>query len=194
MSNPFFLLNRLSNNFKFFTYLMSFFMCASIINGAQASPPKVTSEQTITTEVVITDNKPDTNDASADNTDINIAQAITVTNGYLKKSIPGSSVTAAYMTINNQGDKSIALTKVTSTISDRIEIHEHTMSDGMMRMREVGRIVIDARSSQTLKPYGLHLMIFDVKQPLTEPDSVLFTLYFTDNTKLNIQLPVSQFK
>ena len=119
---------------------------------------------------------------------------ITVTDGYIKASIPGSNVTAAYMTISNTASKAITLQKVSSIISDRVEIHEHSMSNGMMRMREVGQITIDANSKVVLQPSSLHLMIFSIKQKITEKDVIPFTLYFSNETKINIQLPVYQYK
>jgi len=127
----------------------------------------------------------------------NYAQAkseITTTEGYIKASIPGSDITAAYMTINNNSDKPITLQKITSSISNRIEIHEHSMSDGMMRMRQVDNITINANSSAVLKPSGLHLMIFSLNQKITEQDVIPFTLYFSNETKINIQLPVYLYK
>lgn len=118
---------------------------------------------------------------------------ITVAEGYIKASIPGSDITAAYMTISNTANKAITLQKITSTISDRIEIHEHSMTDGMMRMREVGEITIDANSEVVLQPSGLHLMIFSLKQQVTEKDVIPLTLYFSNETKINIQLPVYRY-
>ena len=116
-----------------------------------------------------------------------------MTDGYIKASIPGSDVTAAYMTISNATNKAITLQKISSTISDRVEIHEHSMSNGMMRMREVGQITIDANSKVVLQPSSLHLMIFSIKQKITEKDVIPFTLYFSNETKINIQLPVYRY-
>ena len=119
---------------------------------------------------------------------------VTVSDGYIKASIPGSDITAAYMTISNASNKALTLQNITSTISDRIEIHEHSMADGMMRMREVGKITIDAGSEVVLQPSGLHLMIFSLKQQVTENDIIPLTLYFSNKTKINIQLPVYRYK
>lgn len=120
--------------------------------------------------------------------------SITVTNGYIKESIPGSNITAAYMTINNTGNEVITLQKITSDISARIEIHQHSMANGMMTMRQVDDIIIEAKSNVVLQPSGLHLMIFSLKQQITEKDVISLTLYFTNETKINIQLPVSKYK
>ncbi|MFQ3266427.1 MAG: copper(I)-binding protein [Colwellia sp.] len=127
-------------------------------------------------------------------TNVYATSDIRVSEGYIKASIPGSSITAAYMTISNAGNKAITLQKISSTISDRIEIHEHNMSDGMMRMRQVTEITIDANSEVVLQPSGLHLMIFSLKQKITNKDVISLTLYFSNKTKINIQLPVYRYK
>lgn len=123
-----------------------------------------------------------------------LARNISVTDGYVKASIPGSDVTAAYMTLHNQSDKPITLQKITGNISDRIEMHEHSMTDGMMRMRQLEQIEIAAHSKITLQPSGLHLMIFSAKQKITEEMLLPFTLHFTNNVKFKIQLPVYRYK
>lgn len=127
------------------------------------------------------------NTAKASNT-------ISIKEGYIKASIPGSNITAAYMTLVNQSDKAITLQKITSDISDRIEIHEHSMVDDMMRMRQVEQITIGANSSVVLEPSGLHLMIFSLKQQLREDELKALTLHFSNSAKINIQLPVSRYK
>jgi copper(I)-binding protein len=125
---------------------------------------------------------------------VHATNAIKITDGYIKASIPGSDITAAYMTINNSSDQAITLQKVTSSISDRIEIHEHSMADGMMRMRQVDNIIVKANNNIVLQPSGLHLMIFALKQKLTEGDEIQLTLTFSNKTKINIQLPVRLYK
>lgn len=122
------------------------------------------------------------------------AKTITVNDGYVKASIPGSNVTASYMTLRNTSNKAITLQKVSSTVSDRIEIHEHSMADGIMRMREVGEITIKANSTVVLQPSGLHLMIFSLKQPIKEKSVMPLTLYFSNDTEVKIQLPVLKYK
>ncbi len=48
---------------------------------------------------------------------------VPITDGYIKTSIPGSDITAAYMTITNNNNKAITLQKISSSISDSIEFH-----------------------------------------------------------------------
>jgi hypothetical protein len=119
---------------------------------------------------------------------------VKISEGYIKANIPGSDVTAAYMEVINNSDSAITLEKVTGTISNQIEIHEHSMADGMMKMRQVDNITIKANSSITLKPSGLHLMIFSLEQELSKKETVTLTLHFSNKMEVNIQLPVYQYK
>lgn len=70
---------------------------------------------------------------------------------------PGS----AYFHIENTGSEDDKLVMVTSSVSPRLEIHEHTMTDGVMKMGKVDGIVVPAGGSVDLKPGGYHIMIFD---------------------------------
>ena len=87
---------------------------------------------------------------------------ITVEGSYIRAKIPGTDITSAYMTIKNKGDEAVMLIGASSQFSDRIEIHQHTMSDGMMKMRQVQQLLIKDKNQVILQPMGYHLMIFNV--------------------------------
>ena len=118
---------------------------------------------------------------------------ITVSDGYVKSSIPGSDITAAYMSITNHSKQKISLQKITSPLSDRIEIHQHSMEDGMMRMRQVQSLNINANSQVVLAPHGLHLMIFSLKKTINTSDVAPLTLYFSNDINVTLQLPVASY-
>jgi hypothetical protein len=118
---------------------------------------------------------------------------ITIKDGYIKSSIPGSDITAAYMTITNNSKQIVSLQKITSPLSDRIEIHQHTMEGGMMRMRQVKSLNINANSQVVLAPHGLHLMIFSLKKIINTADNAPLTLYFSNNTNVTLQLPITAY-
>jgi len=113
---------------------------------------------------------------------------------YVRASIPGTSITSAYMTINNKSDEALTLTGVSGLFSDRIEIHQHTMSNGMMKMRKVEQLVINGQNSVILQPMGYHLMIFNVKKVLLPEEDVSITLHFKNQTDLVITIPVRSIK
>jgi copper(I)-binding protein len=115
---------------------------------------------------------------------------IYVKKAYIRSSIPGSSVSSSYMIIENNGEKTVTLLGANSKISPRIEIHQHSMSDGMMRMRQLDSIDIHAKQSIVLQPSGLHLMLFDVKKPLQAQQKIELTLNFSNRSPVIIQVPV----
>ncbi len=121
-------------------------------------------------------------------------QAITVSSGYVKETIPGTTISAAYMTISNKSDQTIKLIGAKSRLSDRIEIHQHLMADGMMKMRQTDFIAIAANEQVKLQPSGYHLMIFDLKNPLSNGETMPITLYFDNQKDVSLNLPIQGLK
>jgi len=115
---------------------------------------------------------------------------LSVEHAYMRATIPGTSNSSAYMEIENKGDKTVTLLSANSNISPRIEIHQHTMVDGMMRMGKLNSIDIKPKERMKLQPFGLHLMVFDVKSPLKPQQAVELTLNFSNNESITMQIPV----
>ncbi|HCH69128.1 MAG TPA: copper chaperone PCu(A)C [Colwellia sp.] len=130
------------------------------------------------------------NEVSTEKTGLGQKSLISVEQAYIRSSIPGTTITSLYMIIENKGEKTVTLLEANSKISPRIEIHQHSMSDGMMRMRQLDSIEIKARQRIVLQPSGLHLMLFDVKKPLKAQQNVELTLSFFHNPSVTIQVPV----
>lgn len=119
---------------------------------------------------------------------------VTVSNAHIRETIPGTTISSAYLTLHNPYAKALTLSKVTSKVSDRIEIHDHILEEGMMKMRQRDAIVIPANSTVTLQPGGLHLMVFNLTKPLTVDHNVLFTLHFLEGQILEVTVPVTSLK
>jgi copper(I)-binding protein len=115
---------------------------------------------------------------------------ILIEQAYIRATIPGTSISSSYMVIENKGEKTVTLLGASSSISPRIEIHQHTMRDGMMRMRKLGSIDINPKERVKLQPSGLHLMIFDVKKPLSAQENIKLILNFSNNESVVVQVPV----
>jgi len=84
---------------------------------------------------------------------------------------------AIFLSIDNKGsaDRLIA---ASSTLSQRVELHSHTLDDGVMKMRQVEAIEIPAASMTELKSGGFHIMMFDVKSMPAKGSTVPLTLTF----------------
>lgn len=100
-----------------------------------------------------------------------------ISNAYIRTMPPGRTTTAAFLTVTNHGDQSCQITSAASDLSDRLEFHQHLHADGMMRMRKVtGGIRLAASETVVFKPGGLHIMLFNIDQPLTAGESTQLTL------------------
>ena len=119
---------------------------------------------------------------------------IVVENSYARESIPGTSISSAYMTLNNLAEKKIRLIAASSAVSDRIEIHQHTMDKGLMRMRQVDAVEVSAKGAVIFQPSGFHLMIFDLKRALKAKESIIITLHFDDDSSINVNYNVKGIK
>ncbi|MGK0405176.1 MAG: copper(I)-binding protein [Oleispira sp.] len=96
-----------------------------------------------------------------------------VEEGYVRKPIPGRSMSAAFMTINNTGAADVVLKTVEIEGTQNVEIHTHTHKKGIMRMRQLHELVIKAESAVVLAPGGLHLMMFGIEHLPENPQLTL---------------------
>ena len=77
------------------------------------------------------------------------------------------------------GDKADRLIAATVAVSDRVEIHEMSMSDGVMRMRALDNgLEIPPGATIELKAGSYHLMFIKPKRALTEGEWIDGSLTF----------------
>lgn len=119
---------------------------------------------------------------------------IMIKSPYIRATIPGTTISSAYMSIENKNSKPVTLIGASALFSDRIEIHQHIMSDGMMKMRQVEQILIQANEEEILQPMGYHLMIFNINKPLKPEDTLSLTLHFKQQKDLVVTIPVRSIK
>ncbi len=110
--------------------------------------------------------------------------------GYVRGLPPGQKVTAAFMTLTNSGTEDLVLTSGSSMVAEKIEFHQHSHVDGMMRMRQVPELVVPAGGELHLEPGGLHLMLIGLQQVLQEGDKVVLELCAANGGCKAIELPV----
>lgn len=104
---------------------------------------------------------------------------------------PGVPNTSAYFKITNDGEKERILIAAQSKVAERVEIHSHVMTDGVMRMQKQDKLVIGAGAIQEFQPGGYHLMLFGLRKPLKENQEVTFTLYFSNGETVAVKAIVS---
>jgi len=119
------------------------------------------------------------------------AQApITVTEAWVREPVPGRAVTAAYAVVDNPGKTEIAIVSASSEIAGTAELHEMAVSGDMMKMQQVKEIKVPAAGRVELKPGGYHVMLFNLKQPLKEGDTVALVLTTSGGAKVSVTAKV----
>ncbi|MCC7447534.1 MAG: copper chaperone PCu(A)C [Anaerolineae bacterium] len=101
-----------------------------------------------------------------------------------------SAVSAAYMVIKNAGSQPDQLVSVTSDVSGKTEVHETTVKDNVASMHPIPALDVPANGSVELKPGGYHVMMMDLKQPLTPGQTINLTMNFKSGTVIKLVVPV----
>lgn len=125
--------------------------------------------------------------SAADNPPNAAEENLVVENAFTRPTPGGATVAVGYMTITNNGAAPDRLVSVDSDISDKVEIHETTMKNGVMEMHELPNgIEIGAGETVALKPGGDHIMFMDIKHPIKAGDVINATLGFENTGKIEI--------
>ncbi len=117
---------------------------------------------------------------------------VAITDNWVRANAPGQQVGAAYMTLLSTQDSTMI--KAEADVAGSVEIHNMSMENGVMKMRMLEELPLKAGKAEKLAPGGFHLMLFDLKKPLTAGENVNFTLSFKDAagniTKQQVMLPI----
>ncbi|TXJ10553.1 MAG: DUF1775 domain-containing protein [Afipia sp.] len=104
----------------------------------------------------------------------------------------GARIAGGYLKVTNNGTSADRLTGATTASADRVEIHEMSMTDGVMKMRPLADgLTIKPGETVELKPGGFHMMFMDIKQPLKQGETLKATLTFEKAGKLDVRFNVN---
>lgn len=104
---------------------------------------------------------------------------------------PGTPMGVGYMSISNSGTSDLTLIGAESPRAGSVSIHKTRMQGGVMQMERVkGGISIPAGTTVELKPHSFHLMLEELKTPLSEGESIPLTLSFEGAEEMQVELNV----
>jgi hypothetical protein len=96
---------------------------------------------------------------------------------WARATAPTAQTGAAYFLIRGGGVED-RLLGASSAVAERVELHTHTMSGGMMQMRQVPDVSVAAGQAIEFRPGGLHVMLIGLKAPLAAGASFEVALQF----------------
>ena len=116
---------------------------------------------------------------------------LVITQAWSRATPNGAKIGTGYLTVENKGTAPDRLVGVSADVAGKVEVHEMTTKDGVMTMRPVEKgLTIDPGKTIKLAPGGYHLMMFDLKSPLKQGDTLSVTLEFEKAGKVKIALDV----
>ena len=119
------------------------------------------------------------------------AQNVTITNAWARATVQGQKATGAFMTLTAKDNAK--LVGVSSPVAGVAEIHEMKVEKDVMKMAALPNgLDLPAGKAVELKPGSYHVMLMDLKAPLTKDSTVPVTLTFQDakGVKSNAELKV----
>lgn len=123
-----------------------------------------------------------------------VADQMEVVDPYVRAVPPGQPNSASFLGLKNNDAADHALVAAKSSVAEVVELHTHTMVDGMMRMRPVPKIDIPAGGEVKLQPGGLHVMLIGLTGELRPDEEVNLTLVFDDGSEKEIVAPIRKLQ
>lgn len=116
--------------------------------------------------------------------------AVTMRDAWVREPMGNRNTTGAFVIVENNTDKPLAIVAASSDISDKVELHEMKNDGGMMQMSPINKIPVPAHGKVELKPGSFHVMLFDMKKKPADGDKITLTLTMDDGSKVTTQAAV----
>lgn len=117
------------------------------------------------------------------------AAMVQVQNAWVRATVPGQKVAAAYMQLQAQVP-GLRLQALRSPAAASVQLHDMQMHGEIMRMVEVKTLDLPLGQTVVLAPSGMHIMLMDLAQPLLAGSSISVQLLFADGRQQKLTLPV----
>lgn len=116
---------------------------------------------------------------------------LVITQGWSRATPGGAKTGGGFLTIENKGAAPDKLVGASADVAGKVELHEMTVNNGVMKMRPVeGGLTVEPGKTVKLAPGGYHLMMTDLKSPLKQGEKVPLTLQFEKAGKVTVTLDV----
>jgi copper(I)-binding protein len=102
---------------------------------------------------------------------------VTIEHVFARATPPGAHSGGVSFMVINGGNEPVVLTGASSPVASHVELHQMSMDNGVMKMRSAPSIEIAAHATVSLEASGYHVMLTDLRQPLTAGDR--FPLHLT---------------
>jgi copper(I)-binding protein len=106
-----------------------------------------------------------------------VAQGVQVENAWARATAAGAMSGGIFLTVTDTGAPD-RLVGASTPVAATAELHETVNDNGVMRMRPVAGLPLEAGKPVVLKPGSYHVMLMGLRQQLKPGDSFPVTLTF----------------
>lgn len=114
------------------------------------------------------------------------AAGLDVEGAWVRLPPPVSDTAAVYATFANHGAQGVRITGVSADVADSAMLH--TMAGGRMQMLK--SLDVPAGGTVKLAPGGMHIMLMELKHPLSAGEKVHIWLEYADGARQKIEAVV----
>ncbi len=111
---------------------------------------------------------------------------------YARATPPNAPTSAVFVELMNHSEVERTLVAAQTPAAGKVELHDVIKEGDLMKMRQVKSIVIPANDTVTLKPGSLHIMLFDLVEPLKEGNEIEVELEFANGDKQTFTAPIKK--
>jgi copper(I)-binding protein len=118
--------------------------------------------------------------------------ALVIEAPWLRATPAGAQVAGGYLKITNTGREADRLVGGSLPVASAAEVHEMSMTDGVMRMRKLEK-GLEIKPGQTveLKPGGYHVMFTGLREGLKQGQAIKGTLVFEKAGSIEVEYRVA---
>jgi copper(I)-binding protein len=103
-----------------------------------------------------------------------------ITDAWVRATVPGQPSTGAFMTVTASTDST--LLGAQSPVAKTVQIHQSSMTNDVMSMKEVASVELPADKPVTMDSNSYHVMLIDLQKQVKEGDQVPISLTVEDAT------------
>ncbi|MGB5581243.1 MAG: copper chaperone PCu(A)C [Woeseia sp.] len=112
--------------------------------------------------------------------------ALVVSNAYAYAPLGSGTPGVAYLTLSNTSSAAIEVQGFASDCFATVELHSSVINNGVSAMQAVEKIPLAAMSSVSLRPGGLHLMLFEPVAAVAAGTNCQFEITYEHDQKSSI--------
>ena len=103
---------------------------------------------------------------------------------------PQHSTGAVYLILENGTADDERLTGASSSVAAHVELHQTVIVEDVGRMEPVESVELPSGSTLEIAPFGIHLMLIDLREELQIGDTFPLTLEFASGQRLEVEVEV----